>query len=167
MSLDVQKVCLSSQSGLNLYAKMFCLLCPDIWHPNLLSLLLLFFGVKLTFCEPFLLHLNNLIASADEVRSGERERERESKFKLAPCPSPFYIIILLQFSIQFNSLCVRSLPLPLSLSLSLSSAISFHSARVWASEILFYLIFPSHSCPSSRCSSCTQFYFLQHKNLLS
>lgn len=102
-----------------------------------------FVGVKQTFCEPFLLHLNNLIASADEVQSRQKEGERGGKKASLNLPLVGVLFTLLFcYSFQFNLIHFAFDP-SLSLSLSFSSAISFQSARVWASEILFYLIFPS------------------------
>lgn len=100
-----------------------------------------FVGVKQTFCEPFLLHLNNLIASADEVQPRQKEGERGRRKASLNLPLVGVLFTLLFcYSFQFNLIHFAFDP---SLSLSLCSAISFQSARVWASEILFYLIFPS------------------------
>lgn len=62
-----------------------------------------FVGVKQTFCEPFLLHLNNLIASADEVQSRQKAGERGGKKASLNLPLVGVLFTLLFcYSFQFN-----------------------------------------------------------------
>lgn len=94
-----------------------------------------FVGVKQTFSEPFLLHLNNLIASADEVQSREKEGERRGKKASLNLPLVGVLFTsLFCYSFQFNLIHFAFDP-----SLSLSLVPSLFSQRVCGRLRYFFI----------------------------